>query len=143
MGLESGAFSCQKQGFNLKNAPLVVKLPSRDLPAEQNPSFRLRATNRPTWPVCGAGGGNWVFVGRDMSKGLRTLDSSFNAESLTHLGGLFLIQRFCNKLCLRRRLERILKDPPPLVDYSPAGLTSSNIHGRLSQRKGLSPECLC
>ena len=35
------------------------------------------------------------------------MEFSFEAESLTHFGGLFLIQRFCNKLCLRRRLERI------------------------------------
>src|SRR2546425_52110 len=36
--------------------------------------------------------------------------AALEAESLTHFGGLFLIQRFCNRLCLRRRLERILKD---------------------------------
>ena len=57
-----------------------------------------------------------------MSKGLQTVDFSFEAESLTHFGGLFLIQRFCNKLCLRRRLERILKSPPHWVDYHPADL---------------------
>ena len=57
-----------------------------------------------------------------MSKGLQTLDFSFEAESLTHFGGLFLIQRFCNKLCLRRRLERILRSPPNWVDYPPADL---------------------
>lgn len=45
---------------------------------------------------------------------------SFEAESLTHFGGLFLIQRFCNKLRLRRRLERILKPIPDWKDYHPA-----------------------
>jgi len=50
------------------------------------------------------------------------LDFSFEAESLTHFGGLFLIQRFCHKLCLRRRLERILKDAPHWADYHPADL---------------------
>jgi hypothetical protein len=63
---------------------------------------------------------NRFFVGDDMSKGLQTLDFSFVTESLTHFGGLFLIQRFCNKLCLRRRLERILQNPPHWVDYHPA-----------------------
>jgi len=53
---------------------------------------------------------------------LQTLDFSFEAESLTHFGGLFLIQRFCHKLCLRRRLERILKDAPSWADYPPADL---------------------
>ena len=57
-----------------------------------------------------------------MRKGLQTLDFSFEAESLTHFGGLFLIQRFCHKLCLRRRLERILKDAPSWADYPPADL---------------------
>jgi hypothetical protein len=32
---------------------------------------------------------------------------------------LFLIQRFCNKLRLRRRLQRILKAAPRWVDYRP------------------------
>jgi len=50
------------------------------------------------------------------------LDFSFEAESLTHFGGLFLIQRFCNKLCLRRRLERILTAAPHWADYHPADL---------------------
>jgi hypothetical protein len=57
-----------------------------------------------------------------MRKGLQTLDFAFEAECLTHFGGLFLIQRFCNKLCLRRRLERILKTPPSWADYHPADL---------------------
>jgi len=57
-----------------------------------------------------------------MRKGLQKLDFSFEAESLTHFGGLFLIQRFCNQLCLRRRLERILRGAPRWVDYHPADL---------------------
>lgn len=58
-----------------------------------------------------------------MRKGLQTLTFSFDAESLTHFGGLFLIQRFCHRLCLRRRLERILQPPPNWSDYHPADLT--------------------
>jgi len=57
-----------------------------------------------------------------MRKGLQTLHFSFEAESLTHFGGLFLIQRFCNKLCLRRRLERILRNAPNWADYHPADM---------------------
>ncbi len=63
-----------------------------------------------------------VFRGIEMRKGLQTLDFSFEAETLTHFGGLFLIQRFCNQLCLRRRLERILRAAPRWVDYHPADL---------------------
>jgi hypothetical protein len=55
-------------------------------------------------------------------KGLQTLRFSFEAESLTHFGGLFLIQRFCNKLQLRRRLERVLQPTPTWSDYHPADL---------------------
>lgn len=58
-----------------------------------------------------------------MRKGLQTLEFLFSAESLTHFGGLFLIQRFCNRLCLRRRLERILQPAPNWSDYHPADLT--------------------
>src|SRR5689334_6763288 len=57
-----------------------------------------------------------------MSKGLQAVDFSFEADSLTHFGGLFLIQRFCNRLCLRRRLERILRGTPRWVDFHPADL---------------------
>src|SRR5712691_3099046 len=57
-----------------------------------------------------------------MRKGLQTLDFSFKSKSLTHFGGLFLIQRFCHKLHLRRRLERILKNAPGWTDYPPADL---------------------
>src|SRR4030095_15614956 len=54
-----------------------------------------------------------------MSKGLQTLDFVFEGDTLTHFGGLFLIQRFCNKLRLRRRLQRILKSAPHWIDYRP------------------------
>jgi hypothetical protein len=54
-----------------------------------------------------------------MRKGLQTLSFSFEGDALTHFGGLFLIQRFCNKLRLRRRLQRILKAAPNWIDYRP------------------------
>jgi hypothetical protein len=62
------------------------------------------------------------FLGDEMRKGLQRLDFSFESDSLTHFGGLFLIQRFGNKLCLRRRLERIVKEAPSWADYHPADL---------------------
>jgi len=54
-----------------------------------------------------------------MPKGLQKLEFSFEGEALTHFGGLFLIQRFCNKLHLRRRLQRILKSAPRWIEYRP------------------------
>lgn len=67
-----------------------------------------------------------------MRKGLQTLDFSFEAESLTHFGGLFLIQRFCHELCLRRRLERILRDAPSWADYHPADLIQLLLYGLIA-----------
>jgi Transposase DDE domain group 1 len=54
-----------------------------------------------------------------MKKGLQTLDFSFEADTLTHYGGLFLIQRFCNKLDLRRRLKRVWTAAPNWSDFDP------------------------
>jgi hypothetical protein len=54
-----------------------------------------------------------------MKKGLQTLDFSFEAPNLTHYGGLFLIQRFCNKLDLRRRLKRTLRAVPNWSEFDP------------------------
>ena len=57
------------------------------------------------------------------------------AESLTHSGELFLIQRFCNELCLRPRSARILKDVPwwadcALADLIPVFLYDTLTHGK-------------
>jgi hypothetical protein len=54
-----------------------------------------------------------------MKKGLQTLEFSFEADTLTHYGGLFLIQRFCNKLDLRRRLKRTLLAAPGWSEFDP------------------------
>jgi hypothetical protein len=62
------------------------------------------------------------FSSDNVRKGLQTLKFSFDAESLTHFGGLFLIQRFCNKLGLRRRITRILQPLPAWSDYHPSDL---------------------
>jgi Transposase DDE domain group 1 len=57
-----------------------------------------------------------------VKKGLQSLDYLFEADSLTHYGGLFLIQRFCNKLDLRRRLQRRLRAVPDWTDFAPVDL---------------------
>src|SRR5436190_6270251 len=55
-----------------------------------------------------------------MKKGLQSLEFSFEADTLTHHGGLFLIQRFCNKLHLRRRLQRLVRAAPDWTEFDPA-----------------------
>jgi hypothetical protein len=57
-----------------------------------------------------------------MKKGLQTLEFSFEADCLTHYGGLFLIQRFCNKLDLRHRLQRLLRAAPEWSEFNPVDL---------------------
>lgn len=57
-----------------------------------------------------------------MPKGLKTLAFSFTAPSLTHYGGMVLIQRFCNRLALRRRLQQQIKLSQRLGDYYPCDL---------------------
>lgn len=54
-----------------------------------------------------------------MKKGLQSLEFSFEADTLTHYGGLFLIQRFCNKLDFRRRLERLWRAAPDWSEHNP------------------------
>jgi Transposase DDE domain group 1 len=57
-----------------------------------------------------------------MKRGLQSLAFSFEAECLTHYGGLFLIQRFCNKLDFRRRLQRVLRAAPEWTEFDPVDL---------------------
>jgi hypothetical protein len=57
-----------------------------------------------------------------MKKGLQSLEFSFEAEGLTHYGGLFLIQRFCNKLDFRRRLQRCWRAAPDWSEFDPVDL---------------------
>jgi len=57
-----------------------------------------------------------------MKKGLQSLEFSFEADCLTHYGGLFLIQRFCNKLDFRRRLQRIWRAAPEWSEFDPVDL---------------------
>src|SRR3990170_832399 len=55
-----------------------------------------------------------------MPKGLRTLRLTFIDTHLTHFGGMVLLQRFCNKLGLRRLLQRSVQISQRNVDYLPA-----------------------
>ena len=57
-----------------------------------------------------------------MKKGLQSLAFAFEADCLTHYGGLFLIQRFCNKLDFRRRLQRVLRAAPQGSEFHPVDL---------------------
>jgi Transposase DDE domain group 1 len=57
-----------------------------------------------------------------MKKGLQSLEFSFEADSLTHYGGLFLIQRFCHKLDFRRRLQRLWHAAPDWSEFDPVDL---------------------
>jgi hypothetical protein len=57
-----------------------------------------------------------------MKKGLQSLAFSFEADCLTHYGGLFLIQRFCNKLAFRRRLQRLWRAAPDWAEFDPLDL---------------------
>lgn len=52
-----------------------------------------------------------------MPKALRTLSFSFEDKYLTHFGGMVLLQRFCQTLRLRRRLQRRVKPPRRHADY--------------------------
>jgi len=57
-----------------------------------------------------------------MKKGLQSLEFSFEADCLTHYGGLFLIQRFCQKLRFRRRLQRLWRAAPDWSEFDPLDL---------------------
>src|SRR5438876_3574392 len=57
-----------------------------------------------------------------MPKALRTLRLSFRETHLTHFGGMVLLQRFCNKLGLRRLLQQWIRIPQRNADYHPSDL---------------------
>ena len=56
-------------------------------------------------------------------RALRKLQLSFHETHLTHFGGMVLLQRFCNKLGLRRLLQRSLRmsrrNPVVTISTSP------------------------
>jgi hypothetical protein len=57
-----------------------------------------------------------------MPRALRTLRLSFHETHLTHFGGMVLLQRFCNKLGLRRLLQRSLRMSRRNANYNAADL---------------------
>lgn len=57
-----------------------------------------------------------------MPKGTRNFKFSFDGTHLTHFGGMWLIQRFCQKLGLRRLLQRHLSASPKGNAYHPSEL---------------------
>lgn len=57
-----------------------------------------------------------------MRKGLQKIPVSFDETHLTHFAGLYLIQRFCQKLGLRRLIQRNLRPGPRFRDFPPADM---------------------
>jgi hypothetical protein len=63
-----------------------------------------------------------------MPKGLRTLYLSFKDSSLTHFGGMILLQHFCNKLRLRWLIQNFVKIPQRKTEYLPSDLILSLLY---------------
>jgi hypothetical protein len=57
-----------------------------------------------------------------MARGLRNLPISFEEPGLTHFAGMALIHAFCQKLGLKRLLQRCLRPAPRARDYQAAEL---------------------
>lgn len=57
-----------------------------------------------------------------MPKGARKIHFSFKGSHLTHFGGMWLIQRFCNKLKLRHLLQRYIQTFQRSSNFHPSEL---------------------
>ena len=57
-----------------------------------------------------------------MPKGARSIHFSFGESHLTHFGGMWLIQRFCNKLGLKKLLQGYVRPPQRHSQYRPSEL---------------------
>ena len=57
-----------------------------------------------------------------MPKGTRKVHFSFDETHLTHFGGMWLIQRFCNKLRFRHLLKKYIRTFQRSSDYHPSEL---------------------
>ena len=57
-----------------------------------------------------------------MPKGTRIVHFSFDETHITHFGGMWLIQRFCNKLKIRHLLKRYIQAPARNSDYHSSDL---------------------
>jgi len=58
-----------------------------------------------------------------MPRGTRKVRFVFDETHLTHFGGMWLIQRFCNKLKLRHLLQRYVRVPQRSSEYHPSELS--------------------
>jgi hypothetical protein len=67
-----------------------------------------------------------------MPKGLKILGFSFQDPTLTHFGGLVLVQRFCQKLGLRRQLQRCVKVPQRRDDFQAADLLLALVYVQIA-----------
>jgi hypothetical protein len=57
-----------------------------------------------------------------MPRPLRKITVFFDERHLTHFAGMLLIQRFCQKMGLRRLLQRHLRPAPRFRDFQPADM---------------------
>lgn len=57
-----------------------------------------------------------------MPKGTQKVDFSFDESHITHFGGMWLIQRFCKKLHLKRYLQNYIRLPFRNTDYHSSDL---------------------
>jgi len=57
-----------------------------------------------------------------MPKGARSIHFSFGESHLTHFGGMWLIQRFCNKLGLKKLLQDYVRPSQRHSQYRPSDL---------------------
>ena len=57
-----------------------------------------------------------------MPKGARSIHFSFGESHLTHFGGMWLIQRFCNKLGLKKLLQDYVRPSQRHSQYRPSEL---------------------
>ena len=57
-----------------------------------------------------------------MPKGARSIHFSFGESHLTHFGGMWLIQRFCNKLGLKKLLQGYVRPSQGHSQYRPSEL---------------------
>src|SRR3990172_10098585 len=70
-----------------------------------------------------------------MPKGLKILRLAFKDTSLTHFGGMVILQRFCNKLGLRRLIQRSAQIPQRNADYLPSDLIIALLYTTLLHSK--------
>jgi hypothetical protein len=63
-----------------------------------------------------------------MARGLRKIPVSFEEPHLTHFAGMALIQRFCQKIRLKRLLQQHLRPAPRFRDFQPADMILAMVY---------------